>query len=671
MRACLLSYRLLTVQTVRPVPQWYPNRLPRTFHTHQILTMPVRVKAPAVAELDGVDDTENVIEDSQRRLVLCFDGTGNAFQGNPADTNIVKLLEMFDHASDNQKHYYQPGIGTYTADGSVNRNFIKRTGAYISQTIDSGLATTFDQHVMAGYRFLMRYYTQGDLIYVFGFSRGAFTARYLSKMVVDLGLLSPGNEEMVPFAYKVFQDAYMEGGPEDVGGSSDKSGASQANGGEQNVSESTPLLISSHGTSSKPTETAEEGPAKQMLKTFRKTFCTHSYRKFADRERKQGSPEAEAIPGVQVHFLGLFDTVSSVGTFDKSNTSKKGLPSISGTAKHVRHAVAIDERRVKFKADLLLATKKAEDVTKPQELHYNQDGKAIKEVLPKIDTIKEVFFPGNHGDIGGGWDPENEIPSRQEAEVWGNMNVFQKAWEQVRTLLTGKKRLLFRNKKAKQAKVNKEGDWFQLSDLALKWMIDELTNLPNGPIYWDIDRKANFLRRYHAHRANAIWAKMHDTMSFGRGSSFGMTLMWKLMGKSFLHCLQVCRAFRVNRRLCFRNLLISAILSLSLTVAAPITQNICRSSSVGSTRGPAWKNGERITTTEANGSTGDGHSTKVTPETSPTTRTSTPRSSSACSTFPSTWTGTFRRSRSFQPGNRTTTFTSGNTNTTCGKPAML
>ena len=42
-----------------------------------------------------------------KRLVLCFDGTGNTFQGNPSDTNIVKLLNMFDHTAKDQDHYYQ------------------------------------------------------------------------------------------------------------------------------------------------------------------------------------------------------------------------------------------------------------------------------------------------------------------------------------------------------------------------------------------------------------------------------------------------------------------------------------------------------------------------------------------------------------------------------------
>lgn len=42
-----------------------------------------------------------------KRLILCFDGTGNNFQGNTGDTNIVKLLDMFDRSSPNQMHYYQ------------------------------------------------------------------------------------------------------------------------------------------------------------------------------------------------------------------------------------------------------------------------------------------------------------------------------------------------------------------------------------------------------------------------------------------------------------------------------------------------------------------------------------------------------------------------------------
>ena len=45
----------------------------------------------------------------ERRLVLCFDGTGNKFSGKTSDTNIVKLYQMLDRRSPEQFHYYQRG----------------------------------------------------------------------------------------------------------------------------------------------------------------------------------------------------------------------------------------------------------------------------------------------------------------------------------------------------------------------------------------------------------------------------------------------------------------------------------------------------------------------------------------------------------------------------------
>ena len=42
-----------------------------------------------------------------RKLVLCFDGTGNVFNGNTSDTNIVKLYDKLDRKDPTQYHYYQ------------------------------------------------------------------------------------------------------------------------------------------------------------------------------------------------------------------------------------------------------------------------------------------------------------------------------------------------------------------------------------------------------------------------------------------------------------------------------------------------------------------------------------------------------------------------------------
>ena len=56
----------------------------------------------------GYKDPEQEIHaQPSNRLILCFDGTGNMFQGNPGDTNIVKLYDMFDRNNTSQMHYYQ------------------------------------------------------------------------------------------------------------------------------------------------------------------------------------------------------------------------------------------------------------------------------------------------------------------------------------------------------------------------------------------------------------------------------------------------------------------------------------------------------------------------------------------------------------------------------------
>jgi uncharacterized protein (DUF2235 family) len=46
-----------------------------------------------------------------RKIILCFDGTGNKFSGTDSDSNILKIYRMLDRAESDQFTYYQPGIG--------------------------------------------------------------------------------------------------------------------------------------------------------------------------------------------------------------------------------------------------------------------------------------------------------------------------------------------------------------------------------------------------------------------------------------------------------------------------------------------------------------------------------------------------------------------------------
>jgi uncharacterized protein (DUF2235 family) len=131
-----------------------------------------------------------------RQLILCFDGTNNNLTGGHQDTNVVKLCKLLAPSPGRQLVFYDPGVGgpgnlpgAITADKI--RNALERLWGL---TLGEGLY----ENIAEAYLFLMRNWQPEDDIYVFGFSRGAFTARSLAGMVARFGILRPSLEGMVP-----------------------------------------------------------------------------------------------------------------------------------------------------------------------------------------------------------------------------------------------------------------------------------------------------------------------------------------------------------------------------------------------------------------------------------------------------------------------------------------
>lgn len=102
--------------------------------------------------------------------------------------------------------YYQAGIGTYSIP-EIATPFM----AGVSKTIDMMIGVHMNAHIMGGYEFLMQNYKTGDKIFIFGFSRGAYTARALAGMIHKIGLLPPCNHQQVPFAYRMYTKEDDEG----------------------------------------------------------------------------------------------------------------------------------------------------------------------------------------------------------------------------------------------------------------------------------------------------------------------------------------------------------------------------------------------------------------------------------------------------------------------------
>jgi len=114
-----------------------------------------------------------------RRLVVCFDGTWNSPDKGKNPTNVVKLVRAIrnlDPQGVTQATFYDKGVGTA---GGMDRI----TGG--------GLGAGLNANVVDGYRFLANNHEPGDEIYLFGFSRGAYTARSLAGLIGLCGMLHP------------------------------------------------------------------------------------------------------------------------------------------------------------------------------------------------------------------------------------------------------------------------------------------------------------------------------------------------------------------------------------------------------------------------------------------------------------------------------------------------
>ncbi|PRB75432.1 DUF2235 domain-containing protein [Pseudomonas sp. MYb185] len=114
----------------------------------------------------------------KRRLVLCLDGTWNSNDKSDKVTNIVKLLRSVPAVADDgtsQVLYYGRGVGT--AKGEKVRGGFSGAG--------------LDNNVIDAYRFLGNNYQPSDEIYLFGFSRGAYTARSLAGLLNLAGIFHP------------------------------------------------------------------------------------------------------------------------------------------------------------------------------------------------------------------------------------------------------------------------------------------------------------------------------------------------------------------------------------------------------------------------------------------------------------------------------------------------
>lgn len=283
---------------------------------------------------------------SHKRLIVCCDGTWNQ-PDNEHITNIEKIARTAQSDPSEtggvfQLVYYINGVGGggYEAD----------------RLLGGAMGMGLFHNVIASYRFLAQNFEPGDEIFIFGFSRGAYTARSLAGMIEGVGLITKTAlvQERLPYAVHLYQGKKLSAGAF----------------GESNEE--------FKGDHCHPSEVSE------------------------------------------VTFLGVFDTVGALGVAGmEPHTPRFHNISLGNRVRRARHALAIDETRLKFEPTFWelppIAAPNPKAATSPEAAEKDaMDATAqaaAAEELAAQDAarsndhprVKQVWFEGAHSDVGGGY----------------------------------------------------------------------------------------------------------------------------------------------------------------------------------------------------------------------------------------------------------------------------
>ncbi|KAE9400501.1 WD40 repeat-like protein [Gymnopus androsaceus JB14] len=291
----------------------------------------------------------------------------------PETMDNTNIIELYSRLveDDKQLTFYNSGIGTYAEPSWKSLSYYKQV---IANKLDLALALRFEKILLDAYRWLSEMYSPGDRIWLFGFSRGAYQVRVLAGMIEKVGLIRKGNESQIPFAYELY----------------------------------------ARSTDSRPNTEPREDSSEYMAWRFKTTFSRTN---------------------VKVHFVGAWDTVSSIGSVRPA----KDLPLTTSGMKHVcyfRHALALDERRVRFLPEYAYGGASLDPKSKPKntsvlttsqvnEPPSDMGGPNVMDTKKQMSSLssttpqtKEVWFAGVHSDIGGGNTVNKDLNSYGPALRW-------------------------------------------------------------------------------------------------------------------------------------------------------------------------------------------------------------------------------------------------------------
>ena len=288
-----------------------------------------------------------------KNIVICSDGTGNSANKNRG-TNVFKLFEALDlngHREPYNNHpqqvaFYDDGVGT-----EKTRMFRILGGAF-------GLGLS--RNVKQLYTELCRCYVPGDRIYLFGFSRGAFTVRTLAGLVVHCGIIGRKEsttdralDDLVNQAYERYREQYWAWIP-------------------------------------------------MLLDKCKRDKPTSDFRRLYGIKHERYAPNGE----VPIRFMGVWDTVDAVG-FPIAGMAevwnrvvyrfKFNNNDLNPLVLQACQALSIDDQRLTFKPELWHQSTPSDDVRRHNMMMESWGESADAE------SIEQVWFSGVHSNVGGGY----------------------------------------------------------------------------------------------------------------------------------------------------------------------------------------------------------------------------------------------------------------------------
>jgi uncharacterized protein (DUF2235 family) len=239
--------------------------------------------------------------------------------------------------------FYLEGVGTGRGTGSIARKIDQWGGGMFGW----GLL----QNVEEAYKNLIFNYEVGDEIYIFGFSRGAYTARSLAGLIRSVGILDRDRIHKLPEALKRYQQRGEIGHPD------------------------------------------TDDNCEFRWQNSRRVTTGQAEREW--RSRHHPDSEGAKARTLKISYLGVWDTVGAMGVpsflWISQFINKKYTfhdCQLSSSVEAARHAVAIDEKRATF----------------PAALWENLDYLNTKKSDVAAQPYQQLWFPGDHGSVGGGGD---------------------------------------------------------------------------------------------------------------------------------------------------------------------------------------------------------------------------------------------------------------------------